>query len=468
MKPFGLYSLKSIKEPTMPNKDRPMQEICQELLDQLNNTLDPKLFDALLGGDAFELKSIRDNKATFVCESASNATMIRSALLPQIKSILSKMLETDIDIEIVDHASYIRKNQAIEQAHTVFFQNCVLQSQFTFQSFVVGPSNRNAYTAGLFAISSPAKSNPIFLYSKSGLGKTHLLQAIGNEYQNRHPEAKVLYITSDDFLNEYVRYIKGRKAEELRDFFTTVDMLLVDDIQFLAGKSETQTMFFNVFNYLVSHNRQIIITSDRSPSELKDLPDRLVSRFAGGLTISISNPNKDTLIDILKMKIRIQGLDENMFSREVLDYLVFNYSTNVRELEGAFTTLLFNITTTKHPDIIDLEFVKTVFQVDEKKREKTGKVTIDTLIRDVSEYYSITESQLKSKSRISQIALARQIAMYLARNILNMTYQGIGKYFGKDHTTVMSNVQKIQQSIDEGDTTLKNAVDKLKETILAD
>lgn len=241
-------------------------------------------------------------------------------------------------------------------------------------------------------------------------------------------------------------------------------MLLVDDIQFLAGKNDTQTMFFNVFNFLVAHSRQIVLTSDRSPEELKDLPDRLISRFQGGLTISISTPDKETLVDILKMKIKVHGLSEEMFTEDVLEYLAFHYSKNVRELEGAFTNLLFAITTTEHGNVIDLDFVKKVFQTDEKRKIAASTLSIDTIIKEVSSHYSLTENQLKSKSRIGQIALARQIAMYLARNLLNMTYQSIGKYFEKDHTTVMANVQKIESEL-EKDEILKSAIEKLKSNL---
>ena len=449
------------------NKERQLNEINDKLMANLSNTLDSKLFDTLFSDGSFQLKAIQGDKATFLCEDSTTATIIKSTCLTSLQSILSSLLENDnIQLEILDKRSYARRQESIEKTTSSFFKNACLLPQFSIDTFVVGPNNRSAYAAALYAINSPCTSNPIFLYSKSGLGKTHLIQAIGNEYKSRHPEAKVLYITSDDFLNEYVKYIRGERADELRDFFTTVDMLLIDDIQFLAGKKETQTMFFNIFNFLISHNRQIIITSDCSPSELKNLPDRLVTRFAGGLTVSIAPPNKDTLVDILKMKIKVRGLDEKMFDPEVLDYLSQNYSKNVRELEGAFTTLLFAITTCKHPDVIDMAFTKTVFQVDEKRKENSGKITIDTIISEVGDYYSITESQLKSKSRIGQIALARQIAMYLARTLLNMTYQGIGKSFGKDHTTVMANVQKIQESV-KNDAQMKLTMDKLSKKILA-
>ena len=446
-------------------KDRQVSELYSQLLEKIRPNVDPKLFDVMFP-NAVELKSISGNKALFVCQSSTNCIIFKNTRLSLVQSALKELRETPIEVEVLDEKSYLRRNHALEQADETFFKNSRLEPQYTFENFIVGDSNRDAYRAALSASSKPCMANPIFFYSRSGLGKTHLLQAIGNDFLSKHPDRKVLYITADAFVDEYVNFVLGKGSKNRKDFFTTVDRLLVDDIQSLANKEKTQDRFFNIFNFLISHNRQIIITSDCSPSELKDLPDRLVTRFSGGLTVSITSPNKDTLIDILKMKIKVRGLDEKMFAPEVLDYLSQNYCKNVRELEGAFTTLLFAITTCKHPDVIDMAFTKTVFQVDEKKKENRGKITIDTIINEVGEYYSITESQLKSKSRIGQIALARQIAMYLARTLLNMTYQGIGKSFGKDHTTVMANVQKIQES-EKNDAMMKTTLEKLSKQILA-
>jgi chromosomal replication initiator protein len=415
--------------------------------------------------DSFELKSLDNGRAVFVADSESNAAMIRSAFLTLITDELNGITESKYAVEITDRMTYLKRKNAVDQADTKFFQNCHISSQYTFDNFVTGPCNKDAYLAALFAVENPGKSNPIFLYSKSGLGKTHLLQAIGNSYKMKHPDARVLFITTDDFVSEFVRYIKGNKdSENLKDFFSTVDLLLVDDIQFLAGKEDTQVMFFNVFNLLVSQGKQIVLTSDRSPSELKGLQDRLVSRFSGGLSIGISNPDKDTLIEILKMKIKANNLDVNFFEPQVLEYLAFNYSKNVRELEGAFTKLLFALTIHKPEGKVTLQFTKSVFEDDEVRRSKSSKVDISQIITEVAQYYSLTESQLKSKVRTSQIALARQIAMYLSRSILDLPYQEIGRQFGKDHTTVLANVSKIEKT-QANDPSMKKVLTELTNTI---
>lgn len=450
------------------NKDRQINNVYQTLMERLQKDVNPTLFDTLFTStDDFELKSIEDNKVTFVTDTTSTATLIKSTLLPILTKHMSDILECNASIDITDRRSYSKRSKLVEQASSSFFQNSYLQKQFLFENFVVGPNNRDAYLASLFAVENPARSNPIFLYSKSGLGKTHLLQAIGNAYKMKYPSCKVLYITSDDFITEFVKFSLGNKeSESLKDFFASIDLLLVDDIQFLAKKEGSQAMFFNVFNLLVSHSKQIVLTSDRSPSELKDLPDRLVSRFSGGLSISISNPNKDTLVEILKMKIKNSSLSVDTFQPEVLEYLANNYGRNVRELEGSYNNLLFAITTRKPTGTISLDFAKEVFEADEKRRAKVGKVDVPTIIRVVAEYYNMTEAQLKSKVRTSQIALARQIAMYLSRQILNTPYQEIGRQFGKDHTTVLANVNKIQSNM-ANDAALKKAINELTNKIKA-
>lgn len=444
-------------------KDQQISELFRQLLEKIRPSIDSKLFDTRFSG-AVELKSIQGNTALFVCESSTNCLIFKNARLPLVKDALKDLRETPIEVEVVDAKSYQRRSHAIEQADQTFFKNCRLEPQYTFDNFVVGNSNRDAYRAALTSSVNPCLANPVFFYSGSGLGKTHLLQAMGNNYLAKHPDRKVLYITAADFVDEYVKFALGKGSENRKDFFTSVDRLLVDDIQSLANKERTQERFFNVFNFLVSHQRQIVITSDRAPSELKGLPDRLVSRFSSGLTISIRSPEKNTLLGILQMKIRLSNRQIEDFEPEVLDYLSSNYSKNVRELEGAFTSLLFAITIHKPQGKVSLDFVRQVFESDEKRKSKKGKIDVDLIIKEVSDYYSMTETQLKSKVRTSQIALARQIARYLCRKRINISYQEIGKAFGKDHTTVRNNVQKIEKNY-ANDQALRHAVDDLTDKL---
>lgn len=448
------------------NLNNQISEISDAILERLSECIDSKQFETLFGSKEFELKSLNNGRATFVSNASSNTALIKTVFSSKIKQILNEITESNYEVDIIDVSTYRKKREAIEQADATFFKNSHLSSNFTFDNFVIGDSNKMAYQASLCAVNNPGTYNPIFIYSKSGLGKTHLLQSIGNEFKNHHPDSNVLYISADEFIDEFIKYVTGRKeSENLKDFFSTIDMLLVDDIQMLKDKEETQQMFFNVFNLLVQNGKQIVLTSDKAPDDLKGLQDRLVSRFSGGLTVDIHSPDQETLIEILKMKIKVNNLSLDMFDEDVLSYLALNYSTNVRVLNGAFTRLIFGITSQKPEGKITLAFTKQVFLDDEVRKSKKGKVDIDQVIESVSEYYNLTPNQLKSKVRTSQIALARQIAMYLSRELLTLPYQEIGKAFGKDHSTVLTNVQKIS-SLYKSDTLVKKNIDDLSKRIM--
>ena len=449
-----------------------VEEIFHRVLDKLKEDTPSQLFESMFDNpSSFSLKSLSNNNALFVCDSESTATILTKSYKNTLNNLINEITQSDYSVEIIDLNSYKKRNSDDKSFSPSFFKNSHLSKMFSFDNFVMGESNKSAYQAALFAVEKPGVTNPIFIHSKSGLGKTHLLNAIGNEVLNKKPNNNVLYISSDDFITEYVKYAMGSKeSNDLKNYFSSVDYLLIDDIQLFAGKKGTQDFFFNVFNLLVNLNKQIIITSDKSPSELEELgddniQDRLVSRFKGGLTLSMSNPSKETMIEILKMKVKNNNLEEDFFSDEVYSYLSFSFSKNVRVLEGAFITLLFNITIDKKKkEEITLDYVKSVFEAEETKKLKKEKLTIDTIVDVVASYYSLTSSQIKSRIRTSQIALARQLSMYLTRDILEISYQEIGRYFNKDHSTVLSNCQKIEE-LKQKDEILNKALITLKEKI---
>ena len=250
-------------------------------------------------------------------------------------------------------------------------------------------------------------------------------------------------------MDEFVRSVRGdHEIEMLRDFFKSIDVLLIDDIQFLADKSKTADMFFNVFNTLVNSGKQVVLTSDRHPNDLKGLEARLVTRFNAGLSINIQNPDKETLLSILKMKIEANNLDINNFDEDVLHFFAEKFSKNVRELEGAINRLLFysiNIKQSKHIDMaLAVESVSSIMNV--KDAERT--LSEERIISAVADYYNLTVSQLKGNVRTSQLALARHIAMYLIRTMLDVPFKKIGQTFGgKDHSTVMNAVEKIESNL---------------------
>jgi chromosomal replication initiator protein len=279
---------------------------------------------------------------------------------------------------------------------------------------------------------------------------------------------KVLYISSDDFTDEFVNFVKGESdRESLKDFFKSIDFLLVDDIQFLAGRPATGTMFFNVFNLLVGQKKQVVMTSDCPPSQLEGLEDRLVSRFSQGLSVSIEKPEKKTLIEIMKTKIKANGFDPTIFDEDALDYIAENNSKNVRVLEGALNRILFFNVSAGNTDRITLELAKQAFSDDADKSKKPGQLTPETIIETVAKYYNLTESQITAKVRTLQIALARSIAMYLCRTLINMSYASIGKAFnGKDHTTVLAAYEKVDNLL-KTDDSMKKAIKTLTSQLKA-
>ena len=369
--------------------------------------------------------------------------------------------------EIVEKKDSLNKDSQVIETKERFFSTCCLNAKYNFDNFVVGSCNKEAVQASLLVTQSPGTSfNPLFLYSKPGLGKTHLLHAIGNFVKEKKPYAKVIYITTDAFIDEYIKYVHGDQQEEsLKDFLKSCDVLLVDDIQSLADKQKTQEMFFYIFNALVNNNKQIVLTSDRHPSELKGLEDRLVSRFNMGLSINLQNPDTETLLSILKTKIEANGLDVNNFDYNGLVFLAENFSKNVRELEGALNRLIFYTITTKHSKKIDIQTIKDSVKPMMHSKDSKKVLSEEKIISTVCEYYHLTENQIKSKSRLSQIALARQIAMYLCRSMLGTPYKQIGVLFGgRDHSTVITSVDKVETML-KTDSSLSTALSKLQKNL---
>lgn len=410
------------------------------------------------------LFSLEHGNAVVVTDSAVSKKILTQDYSAVILKAINKVTESDYTLNIITPNEIKNKSEpepAVKK-NTVFFESAFIQPKFTFESFVVGKSNQQAYQSALYVSKHPGSFNPLFIYSRSGLGKTHLLHAIGNAVHTYEPNKKVLYITSEDFVDEFVKYVRGdNDRESLKDFFKTVDFLLIDDIQFLTGKQATTTMFFNIFNLLVSHGKQIVITSDRSPSQLEGLEERLVSRFSQGLSVNIEKPERKTLIEILKLKIQANGFDSRLFDEDSLEYIAENNSKNIRELEGALNRILFFNVSAKNTDRITLELVRSAFQYDTTASKKKGKLDADKIIYEVAKYYNLADSQIKSRVRTLQIALARAIAMYLCRNLLDMSFAAVGKAFnGKDHTTVMAACKKVENML-KTDSNMKKAIKTL-------
>jgi chromosomal replication initiator protein len=426
---------------------------------------DRRVFDAFFADT--KIHKISENTITVVTNSKLSCNLLDTKYRDTLQDCVQSITQTNYELSFIAQDDIQSSVQPLKETQPKFFQSCSLAPKYTFDNFVVGQCNREAVQASLLITSAPGESyNPLFIYAKSGLGKTHLLHAIGNYIKEKKPFYKVLYITTDAFIDEFVKYVRGNQQEEsLKDFLKTVDVLLVDDIQFLSNKDKTSEMFFYVFNSLISNGKQIVLTSDRNPNELSGLEDRLVSRFNMGLSVNIKNPDTETLIEILKLKIESNGLNINNFDYDGLVYLAENFSHNVRELEGALNRLLFYTITVKHLDKISIDTIKESVSGITSKKEREKTLTNERIIDVVGDFYHLTEEQIKSKVRTSQIALARQISMYLCRNLLNTPFTQIGNIFGgRDHSTVMTAVEKVDKLL-KTDKQLATAIDTIKKSL---
>lgn len=326
---------------------------------------------------------------------------------------------------------------------TVQSQKLYLNFRYTFDSFVIGHGNRFAHAAALAVAESPATAyNPFFLYGGVGLGKTHLMQAIGHRVLLKTPNAKILYATSEAFTNELINSIRDDKTVQFRNKYRHIDVLMVDDVQFIAGKERTQEEFFHTFNALYEAHKQIVVSSDRPPKEMLTLEERLRSRFEWGLTADIQPPDFETRIAILKKKAEISGIS---ISNDLLAFIAAKIVSNIRKLEGALIRVVAYASLTNNE--IDLALVDLVLKDVSTPEKDTLNVSIDLIKRATADFYSLNVEDLSAKIRTNKIATARQVAMFLARTLTGASLPKIGAEFGgRDHTTVIHACEKIKNS----------------------
>ncbi|MFP4020329.1 MAG: chromosomal replication initiator protein DnaA [Halanaerobium sp.] len=334
--------------------------------------------------------------------------------------------------------------------------------KYTFDTFVVGNSNRFAHAASLAVAEAPAKAyNPLFIYGDVGLGKTHLMQAIAHFILKNNPDYKVVYVSSETFTNELINSIKDDSTVDFRDKYRNIDILLVDDIQFLAGKERTQEEFFHTFNTLHESNRQLIISSDRPPKEIPTLEERLRSRFEWGLITDIQKPDLETRIAILRKKADIENLT---IPNEVVIYIANKIQSNIRELEGALVKVIAYSSLVDREIDVDLarEALKDLVN---KKKDQSFEVNIERIKKIITDDYNLRMEDMQSKKRTQNIAFPRQIAMYLSRELTDFSLPHIGNEFGgRDHTTVIHAHNKIQEKIENEDD-FSNKIERLIDTI---
>lgn len=407
-----------------------------------------------------------DNKIIYIqLEDISIIKFLREKYIVQIEDIFSRMLGDDFQAVIKSKDEY--KSNKIDKKKKVrkslYKDNSKLfNPKFNFENFVVGGNNRFAYAASLAVAESPAEAyNPLFLYGGSGLGKTHLMQAIGIQVIKNDPTSNVLYISSETFTNELIEAINTQNTNQFKEKYRNIDILLIDDIQFLEGKEATQEEFFHTFNTLYENNKQIVISSDRPPSNLQKLDERLTTRFGFGITADVQPADFETRVAILKKKIELADIELDSDIEEVCNLIAEKIKYNIRELEGAMNRMISfsEIMNNK----IDLDFAKIVLK--DIYRDTDKALAPERIRSTVASYYDIKVSDLDSKRRTAEIALARQVAMYLCRESTDFSFSKIGEIFGgRDHSTVMSNCNKIQTLYQE-DELIKYDIDEINKKL---
>ncbi len=335
-----------------------------------------------------------------------------------------------------------------------------LNPKYTFESFVVGGGNRFAHAAALAVAESPAEAyNPLFIYGGVGLGKTHLMQAIGHFVHQEDPGKKILYMTSESFTNEMISAIQQKKTYEFRERIRRVDVLMVDDIQFIAGREGTQQEFFNTFNELHDNNKQIILTSDKPPKDIQRLEERLCSRFEWGLVADIQRPDLDTRVAILREKTQQDQID---VPDEVLQLIAGKIDSNIRELEGCLSRLVAYSNLVRAPITVELceAALKEIFDQRQHKQ-----ITAELIMNTVSDYYGLSMADLTGPTRKREITIPRQIAMYLTREMTGMSLPQIGSVFGgRDHTTVMHSCKTVEANM-KANASMKSVVEDVQQLI---
>ena len=391
-------------------------------------------------------KTLDDDVLTLLIAMENMKVMITNRYAPLIATCLSQAAGQPMNVEILTRAEIENKAARKPDAPAAPTDGSVqLNPKYTFDSFIVGGGNRFAHAAALAVAESPADTyNPLFIHGGVGLGKTHLMHAIGHYVQEQYPEKKLLYITSENFTNELITAIQQGRNTEFRYRFRNVDILMVDDIQFIAGRDATQEEFFHTFNTLHTAGKQIILTSDRPPQEIAKLEERLSSRFAWGLIVDIKKPDIETRIAILREKVRQEHLN---IPDDVLELIATHVNSNIRELEGSLIRLNAYAQLVNKPVTVEVcqEALRELLM-----QPKARQITAQVVMQTVSDYYGVTVDDLIKQSRRREITVPRQIAMYLTRELTTMSLPQIGQAFGnRDHSTVLHACKQVESNIRE-------------------
>lgn len=435
-------------------------ETCKQ---KLKNRLGETSFDTWIS--PLQLKEFSKDNIVLEAPDSFFKSWVESNYLSSIEEISQEVSGKRISVDFKVNPNLLKsKTTKIFRSFNKSFgdkpqTSLRLNPRFTFDNFVVGSSNRMAHAASLAVAKAPGKSyNPIFIYGGVGLGKTHLMQAISNQLFSVDPQTKVKYLSSESFANDLILSIRQRNTDKFRKKYRDIDMLLIDDIQFLSGKEASQEEFFHTFNVLYDHHKQIVVSSDRPPKEIPDLEERLVSRFNWGLVVDIQTPDYETRVAILEKKLENEPVQ---VEPQVIRFIAENISSNIRELEGALVRIIaYSLIENK---TITVDLAKGILK--DMVREISARVTPEIILAKVSDFYGVEKEDLKKSKKSKTLVLPRQVAMYLTRELTESSLPEIGGYFGgKHHTNILYAYKKIKNLL-EKDEKIKITINSLTQEI---